>query len=267
MAEFPQFDVYVLHSAKPIRTIAEDLGFCGGYGYLGIIYRSFDRDGRRTQKTETNKTIVFCTDQTIKQLEMAFPHYKGRCAEYNWDSFPLPNEENGEVWALHISGVPNDFTVRDAENFITKALSCVLSPGGDNGEPTNFEVEFAPRSRETAEIFGFGRVYFGKHVPRDTIKLCKLILHNTPLPFKNFPEQRRMVTCVWFRPPQPGDRERRRPVGPTENAPRQGGNPTRRPGRAGPQRLRPAAAAQAPVDMTALGTISRDGVTPTGQTN
>jgi len=242
-------NVYVIHSSRPIAEIREALAKCGGCIYVGIIYKSFDREGGRTQKVETRKTIVICKEQTVRELERRYPEYKGNIADYSWSSFPLPNEENGETWSLHVSGVPCDYTVKDAEDFIVSSLRCILQQTEDlcdGSERRNFTVEFAPRSRETGEIYGYGRVHFADHVPRETIKLCKLILHNTPLRFKAYPEQTRMVVCVWFRPPQPNDSRR----GSSRN--------NRRAGRA--ERYHPAQKSDVRVDVSSLSTISKSGV-------
>lgn len=196
-----KFNVYVIHSAKPLPELKVLLDECGGYTYAGIIYKSFHRRGRDTEKEETKKTIVFCSEETIRKLEQSYPHiFKTRIADYNWESFPLPNEEIHETWDLHISGVPNDYTVKDAEQFVIDTLKCIL-PQKDE-EKCNFIVEFAPRLRATGVIFGFGHINFASHVDKEIIKLCKLVLHNTPLAFKINSKETRMVTCVWHRKPQ-----------------------------------------------------------------
>ena len=207
------FDVYVIHSAKPLDELKGLLEECGGYIYAGIIYKSLRRQnpdrGPVTEKEETRKTIVFCPKSTIQQLELAHPQYKGRVADYNWESFPVPNIDQGETWDLHISGVPNDYTVKEAESLVVKSLSPILSERSQTGV-RNYVVEFSPRLRETGEIYGFGHIIFDNSVDRKTVKLCKLILHNTPVAFKNrapgMPDKR-MVTCVWHRPPQHGPSE------------------------------------------------------------
>lgn len=199
------FKVYVIHSSQPLGDLKSLLQECGGFVYAGIIYKSLRKQtphGSVTEKEETRKTIVFCPSTTIKQLETLHPHYKSRIADYNWDSFPVPNTEQGEVWDLHISGVPNDYTVKEASAFVVNSLSCILPE--KEGDRQNYTVDFAPRLRETGEIFGFGHIIFDKSVDRETIKLCKLILHNTPVNFKSRAAggpERRMVTCVWHRPP------------------------------------------------------------------
>jgi hypothetical protein len=193
------FNVYVIHSAKPLADLKRALEECGGYTYAGIIYKSLHRKndrGHTTEKEETKKTIVFCPEQSIKRLEVDFPTYKGRIASYEWQSFPMPDEQL-ESWNLHISGVPNDYTVRDAELLITNSLSCIL-PVKDEVR-VNYTVEFIPRLRETGEIYGYGHINFSEHVNHDLIKLCKLVLHNTPINFKSNPKDKRMVTCVWHR--------------------------------------------------------------------
>lgn len=190
------FNVYVIHSAKPLSDLKKALEECGGFIYAGIIYKSLHRKrdrGHITEKEETKKTIVLCPENSVKQLESTHPHYKGKVADYDWKSFPMPSDQHGESWDLHISGVPNDYTVKDAETFVVNALSCIL-PMKDN-----FVVEFVPRLRETGEIYGYGHVNFAEHVNHDLIKLCKLVLHNTPVSFKSNPKEKRMVTCVWHR--------------------------------------------------------------------
>ena len=203
------FDVYVIHSAKPLGELKGLLDSCGGYVYAGIIYKSLRRQtpGRLpvTEKEETRKTIVFCPQATIQQLELAYPAYKGKIADYNWESFPVPNFEQGETLDLHISGVPKDYTVKDAEDFVKKELQCILPERNCDG-CRNYVIEFATRLRETGEIYGFGHIIFDSEVDQKTIKLCKLILHNTPVSFKargSGSAEKRMVTCVWHRPPQP----------------------------------------------------------------
>ncbi len=208
------FDVHVIHSAKPLDELKGLLEECGGYVYAGIIYKSLRRPnpgrGTVTEKEETRKTIVFCPTATVKQLEISYPQYKGRIADYNWGSFPVPNFEQGETWDLHISGVPNDYTAKDAESFVVKSLNCILPERSETGT-RNFVVEFATRLRETGEIYGFGHIVFDGSLDRRVVKLCKLILHNTPLSCKtrvqNSPDKR-MVTCVWHRPPQPEEMQK-----------------------------------------------------------
>lgn len=200
------FDVYVIHSSKPLDDLKTLLDACGGYTYAGIIYKSLRRSnpgrGQTTEKEETRKTIVFCPKSTIQKLEMTHPQYRGRVADYNWGSFPVPNRDQGETWDLHVSGIPKDYTVKDAETFVSKSLSCILPERSSTGVK-NYVVEFATRLRETGEIYGFGHIIFDSSVDQRTIKLCKLILHNTPVPFKTRVPggvEKRMVTCVWHRP-------------------------------------------------------------------
>jgi hypothetical protein len=190
------FSVYVIHSAKPLSDLKEALNMCGGYTYVGIIYKSMHRkndEGHKTEKEETKKTIIFCQEETVKKLEVDYPSYTGKVAKYDWGSFPMPNQQQDEIWNLHISGVPNDYTVNDAEKFVVDSLSCILAM------KDNFKVEFPPRLRETGEIYGYGHVIFQEHVDRDIIKLCKLVLHNTPINFKSNQKNKRMVACVWHR--------------------------------------------------------------------
>lgn len=190
------FNVYVIHSGKPIEDIQKMLQDCGGYTYMGIIYKSF---GKRSKKQETKKTIVFCSEETVRQLQNKYRVFQGNVAAYNWDSFPLPKEGESEGWDLHISGVPSDFTVNAAEAFVVDSLACILPQ--KEGDRENYQVTFAPRSRETGEIYGYGRIIFAPHVSKESIKLCKLILHNTPLRYQHS-DKKRIVTCIWHKPPK-----------------------------------------------------------------
>lgn len=210
------FDVYVIHSNKPLDELKHMLETCGGYVYAGIIYKSLHRNtpgqGPITEKEETRKTIVFCPESTVKQLEETYQQYAGRVADYNWGSFPMPNLDQGETWDLHISGVPKDYTVKDAEALVCEHLSCILPEKNEDGSK-NFVVEFTPRLRETGEIYGFGHIIFDKAVDRTTVKMCKIVLHNTPISYKNSASGggKRMITCVWHRPTHMV-RENRKPV-------------------------------------------------------
>ncbi len=195
------FKVYVIHSANPLTELKNILTECGGYSYAGIIYKSvtpkagtFSKESQRgTRKEETKKTIVFCPEDTILCLKRTHPEYEAHVANYNWESFPMPNLELGESWNLHISGVPNDYTVKEAEQLVKTSLSCVLP------HENNYKVSFTPRLRETGEINGYGHIIFESHVNNELVRLCKLVLHNTPIGFKKNPSEKRMVTCVWHR--------------------------------------------------------------------
>lgn len=196
------FNVYVIHSGSPLANLKKTLDNCGGFQYAGIIYRSHRRHrfDRRviTEKEETRKTIIFCPSSTIETLVEKHPEYKEHVVDYNWDSFPVPTDENSETWNLHVSGVPNDYTATAAESMVTDTLSVVLPKKDEQGN-SNFTIDFVTRLRETGEIYGFGHLDFADHVSRETIKLCKIVLHNTPVPFYENKEQRRMMTCVWRR--------------------------------------------------------------------
>jgi len=192
------FNVYVIYSPKLLSELKNHLDECGGYIHAGIIYRSINRyrgRGYTFDKEETKKTVVFCKEETIVKLEEN-PTYKGKVLPYNWTSFPVPNDQHNECWDLHISGIPNDYTSQEAEKIISDSIKSILPM--KEGNRTNYKIEFSPRSRETGEIRGYGHIIFD-NVNKETIKLCKLILHNMPVPFKNEPDQKRIVTCVWHR--------------------------------------------------------------------
>lgn len=190
--------VYVIHSAKPLAELRAMFEACGEKPFLKIIYKSLKGQGRR--KEETKKTIVFTSDKAIQELETKYPELKEYVVPYDWKTFPLPHLDEGETWDLHISGIPNDYTVAEAEAFVVRTLSYVCPPKSEG--KTNYVVEFAPWSRETGQIRGYGKVKFMGHLDHLTIQLCKLVLHNTPLSFKNNPNERRMVTCIWHRDPE-----------------------------------------------------------------
>lgn len=192
-------DVFVIHSKKSINEIKGMFDSLGGetLSYIRIIYKTFKREtpGKilKKEKDETKKTIVFCSESCIKKFKEKYPEYEKAIAPYKWETFPMPCKEGGETHDLHISGIPNDYTGSDADNFIKTSLAPILDKEG------NYITEFNTMSRETGEIKGYGKITFLPHVPFDIIKLCKLILHNTKIPFKNDPKNRRMVSCVWHK--------------------------------------------------------------------
>src|SRR5699024_11983629 len=112
--------------------------------------------GMITEKEETRKTIVFCPESTVKNLVEKYPNYRNNVSDYNWTSFPTPVDTQGETWNLHISGVPNDYTVTDAMKYISESLNCILPHKNEEGKD-NYYINFAPRLRETGEIHGFGQ--------------------------------------------------------------------------------------------------------------
>lgn len=191
-----QFNVYVIHSGNPLSELRAMLEECGGYRYSGIIYRSAKRVvGNRiiTIKEETRKTIVFCPQSTVDTFLSTYPDFANCVMDYEWESFPVPLDEHKETWDLHVSGVPNDYTASEAESMVRSMLHPVISS-------ERYKVTFVTRLRETGEIYGFGHLNFAEDVDHETIKLCKIVLHNTPIGFSS-PEnnQRRMMTCVWKR--------------------------------------------------------------------
>ena len=204
------FNVYVIHSDQPLEEFKLMLNKCGGFKYVGIIYKSIAfRDGSRSRKEETKKTIVMCPETTIQEMKSRHPEYQNPSvvADYKWESFPNPNPGIGESSDLHVSGVPNDYTVREAEELVVRSLAPILSEKNDQGT-CNFKISFRARLRETGEINGYGHIIFDKSVPFNTIRLCKLILHNTYVPFKKNSSEKRMVTCTWHR--QPGSETTKR---------------------------------------------------------
>ena len=193
-------EVYVVHSNRPIDYLNRIMEECGGAKYLKIIYKTSYEGPRGKNKAETNKTIVFCPKSTVDQMQKKYEEFQGNISDYKWETFPLPKEKDGETWNLHVSGVPNDFTSRQACETIEKLFSCVITPTNPDGSK-NYTINFPIRSRESGEIVGYGAVNFMPSVDREIIKLCKLILHNTPMSFRNHAKDRRIVNCVWHRIP------------------------------------------------------------------
>lgn len=193
-------EVYVVHSNRPIDYLNRIMEECGGAKYLKIIYKTSYEGPRGKNKAETNKTIVFCPKSIVDQMQKKYEEFQGNISDYKWETFPLPKEKDGETWNLHVSGVPNDFTSRQACETIEKLFSCVITPTNPDGSK-NYTINFPIRSRESGEIVGYGAVNFMPSVDREIIKLCKLILHNTPMSFRSHSKDRRIVNCVWHRIP------------------------------------------------------------------
>lgn len=203
--------VYVIDSNKPLNDLKRMLNNCGGLTFAKIIYKNSNRGNRGNEKVQTDKTIVICPETTIQKFLQVYKEFDGKVHDYNWSSFPLPREDQGEIWKLHMSGVPNDYTVTDAEDFVIETLSCILKQKNEDGIE-NFHVEFGARCRESGQIHGHGSITFADHVDHEIAKLCKLILHNTMMNYKDYPENRRMATCVWHRRPEVATAQRFNPV-------------------------------------------------------
>jgi len=166
---------------------------------LKIIYKSNKSIDKKKEKEETKKTIVFCSEKAITEFKKNYPDIEKNVFEYEWKSFPVPQTGTGETWNLHISGIPNDYTGVEAEEFVIQVLETMCPQYGSDGVK-NYTVDFPTKYRETGHIRGYGKVMFESHVEEGLIKLCKLIMHNSPLYFKNNMRERRMVTCIWHKP-------------------------------------------------------------------
>lgn len=191
--------IYVIHSHKSIKEIACLFEECGEVKYIGIIYKTHRNHGK-TEKKETQMTIIICPETTMALFKQKYPEMLDHVSDYNWETFPMPKEETGETWDLHISGIPDDFTEAEAKNFVIGSLDCILKEVEvvNGAMKRNYTVDFPLRSRGTGFIKGFGKIVFAAHVDQMVIKMCKVILHNTPLSKKNGTEAI-MVSCVWHR--------------------------------------------------------------------
>ena len=180
-------DAYVLTSRKPLPDICKDLTNCGGYAAAKIIYHQTDKS-----KVETNQTVVICSEKTITAMRQ-ITDYKDRIVSYNWDKFHVPEETAGETWDLHITGIPNTYTVAEAEKFITSRIGRIVPR---NTETTKYySVHFGTVSRETGKIRGYGTLRFSDLVSEDYIQLCKLALHNVRINGEK--GESSYVKCIW----------------------------------------------------------------------
>lgn len=148
---------------------------------------------KRHEHVETgNKTIVICPDSTIKKLETDFPNlFKDQIENYDWETFPHHNANDGETTNFHISGLPNDFQEEDAVEYITSQTSCII-------KPSHYKLVVKLRSRTTGEINGWLDIVFNDDVPLHLRNLFKLMLHNKPIVTK-FGHKTMMVQCRWYK--------------------------------------------------------------------
>ncbi len=185
-------EVFVIAWKKSLPELRNYLDQCGGYLSVSAMFRWSSKE--RCLVETDDKTIVICEGPTVRRLEAAYPHlFGGRVNSYDWETFPSPNEAEGETHNLHISGIPNDFQEADAVAYVRRELSPIL-------HDDDYDVDFKLRSRTTGEISGHGEITFKEGIDLYTIKLCKLMLHNKPLASKTEPGRRMMVRCVWFKP-------------------------------------------------------------------
>lgn len=174
-----------------IAFLREDvLDNCGYFIYVGPMFR-FDRDVG--ERVNSGRALAVCEEKTFRQLRMAFPEVPA--FPFDLESYNPPNKDMGENWTLHVSNLPRDMLVGEAEDFISQILKRLI-------DPRDFMVSFAMKSRETGETKGFGRVVFNEEVDEMMIKLCKLILHNTVIQAKSS-EETHILSCSWLRPPKP----------------------------------------------------------------
>ena len=180
-------EVYVIHSSKSLSELSSMLNTCGDCRYVGIIYKSIKKP-TGTEKGETRKTIVICDPSCIATFKHTYPEHDVK--DYDWSSFPSPNPAYKESWDLHIAGIPNTHTSKEASDYVNKQLAPIL-------DSSLYTTDFVTRSRATGEIYGFGKIKFQEGVSTRIIKLCKIVLHNTPVVSRNNSTQ--MISCVWHR--------------------------------------------------------------------
>lgn len=200
-------EVYVFDWRKDLTQLREYLDQCGGYYNVSAIFRWSKKEHCYVETNE--KTIVICPQRTKIQLESAYPQIFGKqIKDYEWDTFPEPKSVEGETTNLHISGLPNDFLESDAKKYVSEQLSSLVSEG-------SYKTDFKLRSRTSGEISGYGQIFFEEGTDLYTIKLCKLMLHNKPIRYKNDSKKTLMVRSVWFKPAPTinrvnGDRENKK---------------------------------------------------------
>ena len=174
MSEINSSNVFVLRTRKNRPELTKILDICGGYYYIGIIYKK----SRNTTKQETDKTIIICPKTTIDGIKHK---YNIRVSDYNWHTFPEPNINYNENWDLHISGMSRDLSASDAVKYITDKLECILPQivtDSNGNQVHNFIIDFNSLFRETGLIRGYGTIKFNNHVSKEMRKLCKIVLHN-----------------------------------------------------------------------------------------
>lgn len=178
-------NAYVVYSTKCIQGLRNDISKCGETVDISIML-GWDRYKKR-HVPSNDKNIVICNQQVMECFISSHPDIK--VEPYDWSSFPMYSV--GESLDLHISGIPNDYTQTDAEEYIRDRVSKLV-------DVSKFTVYFPYSNRETGSIHGYGTVAFDESVDEYTIKLCKVLLHNKYIEYKES-KVKSIVSARWSR--------------------------------------------------------------------
>lgn len=184
----PKCKVYVIESVEALSSLEEKLKAGGPIIKANVMCR-WDIDKHELVETK-NKNIITCLPEVIERFKEVNPNYNNLVKDYNWATFPVPNQDKNETTNLHVTGIPNDFSQKEAESFVIKQLAPILSSD-------HFEVIFGLKSRQSGTIHGFGQIRFAPYVPKETIYLSKILLHHQKLPSKQDSKAVNTVTAVW----------------------------------------------------------------------
>lgn len=187
------YNVYVVHSKRNIKDIRNDVDNAGGCIYSGIIYKYMKNNGIK-RKTETDTTIVFCTEETMLKLKET-KEYKDSIVPYNWGTFPFPDEKRKEKWYFHLSGLPSSLQESDAEAILDELINKIIPKYDEQGRE-NYEIDLPLQSREVGNIRGYGYLKFKKNITKEQITHCKLIIHNSPIEVEGVQS---FIICTWFK--------------------------------------------------------------------
>ncbi|AYV86007.1 MAG: hypothetical protein Solivirus3_7 [Solivirus sp.] len=190
-------EVYVLSSGDSLQQIEQALSNAGGAAVTKIIFKKNDSGAF----VETKQTIIVCTEKTYNNL-CNNSSYGNRLNPYDWSRFWLPSEEKQETWSLHISGLPQTWTIAQAEEFvhakIGKVIPASLKEQGTNQSVPSYTLNFKLETRESGRIMGFGKIEFHDDVNDEDIQIAKLLLHNSSITVGSGKgASRHMISSIW----------------------------------------------------------------------
>ncbi len=192
-----KLEAYVLGSGDTMDKINEAVTQCGG-GLTKIIYKK----NEQKNLVETKLTLVVCTKKTYTNL-CNHPSYGSRIQPYDWSHFRLPNEEQEETWSIHVSGLPQTWTLDQAEKFlherVCKVIPAKLVDSTTRQTVPSWTINLKLENRETGRILGFGKIEFHDDVGDEEIQIVKLLLHNMAVPVERGEKakNRHFLMAIW----------------------------------------------------------------------
>lgn len=123
-----------------------------------VLYKA-DENGN---KVDTKSTLIVASEEALRASKID-------CRPYDFKKFTDPRSDKSQTWDIHVSGFPNNWTKKQAIDFLRTFLSPCFPQGW---------FAYFPVDRETGTIRGYGVMRFRETLTEDDVRKIKLVLHH-----------------------------------------------------------------------------------------